>query len=109
MTDVSMARFMEAYDEDPTTIVIDVRQPAEYVAGHVPGAVLVPMGQLPSRMAQFDRARPVHLICATGNRSSAMAAFLTGMGMTAYSVDGGTQAWVAAGRDVVTGSEPVAA
>jgi rhodanese-related sulfurtransferase len=37
-------------------VVVDVREPGEYVQGHVPGAVLMPMGQLPSRMAEPQRS-----------------------------------------------------
>jgi rhodanese-related sulfurtransferase len=78
--------------------LIDVRQPFEYAEGHVPGARLIPMGQLPSRVSDLDRTRPVHLICATGNRSGAMADFLTAQGFDAVNVAGGTRAWVASGR-----------
>ena len=39
--------------------IVDVREPGEYVAGHVPGAVLIPMGQLSGRTAELDRAAGV--------------------------------------------------
>ena len=45
--------------------VIDVREPDEYVAGHVPGATPVPMGQLPFRLGEMDRSRPVYVVCAS--------------------------------------------
>ncbi|EWT03882.1 sulfurtransferase [Intrasporangium chromatireducens Q5-1] len=89
--------------------VVDVREPGEYVAGHVPGAVLMPMGQLPSRVAELDRSRPVYVICASGNRSRAMADFLGAVGFEARSVDGGTTAWAQSGRPVVTGPRANAA
>jgi rhodanese-related sulfurtransferase len=38
--------------------IVDVREPGEYVAGHVPGAVLIPMGQLPGRMAELYHGAP---------------------------------------------------
>lgn len=102
MTDVSIDAFAAAHADGAA--VIDVREPGEYVAGHVPGAVLVPMGQLAIRLGDLDRSRPVYLICATGNRSSAMADFLSNMGFDARSVSGGTTAWQAAGRPVVSGA-----
>ena len=86
--------------------VIDVRQPAEYVAGHVPGAELVPMGQLPSRLDDLDRSDPVYVVCATGNRSAAMTDLLVASGFDAYSVAGGTAAWARSGRPVETGARP---
>jgi rhodanese-related sulfurtransferase len=89
--------------------VIDVREPGEYVAGHVPGAVLMPMGRLPSRIAELDPSRPVFVICASGNRSRAMADFLARAGFDARSVDGGTAEWVKAGHPVVRGVRATAA
>ena len=83
--------------------VVDVREPAEYVGGHVPGAILMPMGQLPSRTAELDRRGPVYVICASGNRSRAMADFLRRAGIDARSVDGGTSAWLQSGKPVITG------
>ena len=88
--------------------VVDVREPGEYVGGHVPGAVLMPMGQLSSRIGELDRGRPVYVICASGNRSRAMSDFLARAGFDARSVDGGTAAWAGSGRPVVTGRTPTA-
>ena len=83
--------------------LVDVRERAEYVAGHVPGARLIPMGQLPSRLGELDRGRPVLLVCATGNRSGAMAGVVAAAGFDAVNVAGGTEAWVASGRAVERG------
>lgn len=107
MSDASMADFVTAHAGG--AVVLDVREPAEYVGGHVPGAVPMPMGQLSSRLGELDRTRAVYLICATGNRSSAMADFLVRTGFDARSVVGGTTAWAQTGRPVVTGTRPSAA
>ena len=61
-------------------VVLDVRERAEFVEGHVPGAVLVPMGQLPAHMVELDRERDFYVICASGNRSSAMTDLLRAAG-----------------------------
>lgn len=82
--------------------VVDVREPAEYVGGHVPGAASIPMGQLPDRLAEIDRSRPVFVICQGGGRSSAMTDVLLHHGFDAHSVIGGTAAWTDSGRPVDT-------
>jgi rhodanese-related sulfurtransferase len=87
--------------------VLDVREPAEYVTGHVPGAVLAPMSRITSALGPVPRDRVVHVICQSGNRSRSMADLLTSLGYDAVSVEGGTAAWVAAGWPVVRG--PLAA
>jgi rhodanese-related sulfurtransferase len=84
-------------------VVVDVREPTECLAGHVPGARLIPMGQLASRLDELPRTEPVYLICQSGNRSSSMAAFLERAGFDVRSVSGGTAGWAAAGRPLVTG------
>ncbi len=84
--------------------IIDVREPHEYTAGHVPGAELVPVGQVPMHVSALRRRRPVYLICESGNRSEQVAHYLHGHGFDAVTVAGGTSAWRAAGRPVRTGS-----
>ena len=86
--------------------IVDVREPSEYLVGHVPGAVLIPMGQLPGRTGELDRDAPVYVVCASGNRSAAMTDFLRDAGFDAYSVAGGTSGWARSGRPVVGGSAP---
>jgi len=85
---------------DRGAAVIDVREPAEYRTGHLPGAVSIPMGQLTSRLGEIDRNRPVYVVCASGNRSSAMVDVLTAAGYDATNVAGGTAAWIRAGRPI---------
>ena len=84
-------------------LLVDVREPDEYVAGHVPGAVLIPMSQLATRMGEIDKTSPVFVICASGNRSSAITDLLRGAGFDAVSVAGGTGAWTRSGRPLEGG------
>lgn len=83
--------------------VIDVREPGEYVAGHVPGAKLVPLSLLADRAAELPRERTVFVVCASGNRSLRAASALAAVGVQATSVIGGTSAWRQAGHPVVLG------
>lgn len=84
-------------------VLVDVREPSEYVACHLPGALLIPMGELANRMGEIDKTSPVFVICASGNRSVAMTDLLRGAGFDAVSVAGGTGAWARSGRPVEAG------
>jgi rhodanese-related sulfurtransferase len=102
MREVSTQAFASARADGAVTI--DVREPAEYLAGHVPGARLLPLSEVAARADELPRSGPVYLICATGNRSLTAADLLIRRGFDARSVRGGTSAWEAAGYPVVRGS-----
>ena len=85
-------------------VLIDVREADEFAAGHVPGATPLPMSEITTRLDELDRDRPLYVICAVGQRSLAVADFLVRSGFEAYSVAGGTYAWMRAGRPVESGS-----
>lgn len=87
-------------------LVIDVRQPEEYVAGHVPGAVLVPLGEVVERVDEVQTNAAVYVICHSGGRSLKAARFYRSSGIEAWSVAGGTKDWLDSGRDVVAGPDP---
>ncbi len=86
--------------------LFDVRQPDEYTEGHVPGAVLVPLGDVPDRLDDFPTEGSVYVVCRSGARSASAVEFLRGSGVDAVNVTGGTLAWIEAGFDVVVGGEP---
>ena len=83
--------------------VVDVREPDEYVAGHVPGAVLVALATVPDRLDAFRGDGPTYVICKSGARSRRACEFLEGEGIDAVNVAGGTLAWVDGGHPFDTG------
>ncbi|MCU1370184.1 MAG: protein yrkF [Ilumatobacteraceae bacterium] len=87
-------------------VVIDVREPDEYVEGHVPGAPLIPLGEVMERVDEFPAVDEVLIICKLGGRSMKAAEYLRGQGIDAVNIAGGTMAWIEAGNPVVTGDEP---
>lgn len=87
--------------------LVDVREPDEYVAGHVPGAVSVPLGQVPDRIEECCVPGQVtYVICRSGARSGSACEFLTEQGRDVVNVVGGTMAWMATGREIVEGESP---
>lgn len=87
-------------------VVVDVREPAEYAAGHVPAARNIPLASVPLRAAELTGAGEVYVICQSGGRSYQGAQALLASGVPAVSVAGGTSEWIAAGHPVVTGVDP---
>jgi rhodanese-related sulfurtransferase len=86
--------------------LIDVREPSEYVTAHVPGAVLIPLGDVVERVDEVETAGPVYVICATGARSARAVQWYRNQGIDAYNVAGGTQAWITSGKPAARGSSP---
>lgn len=86
--------------------LIDVRETDEYVAGHVPGAVHVPLGSVPEHVDAFRGDGPAYVICRSGARSMRACEYLAQEGVEAVNIAGGTLDWVAGGRTVVTGTTP---
>ena len=90
---------------EPRPFLLDVRDPWEYRAGHVPGAQLIPLAELEQRVNEVPRDRPVLAICHSGQRSLAAAGYLLRLGYTGVSnVDGGTAAWIERGYPIERGS-----
>lgn len=91
-------------------VVIDVREPDEYVSGHIPGAINIPLSTVPDNIQKMTIAPVVHLVCQAGGRSGRACDFLESQdeasGTTFINVAGGTSGWILEGNDVVTGEQP---
>jgi rhodanese-related sulfurtransferase len=78
----------------PAPQLLDVREPWEVAVCALPGAVPIPMGQVPARAAELDPDRPVVCYCHHGMRSLQVAHFLARRGFdTAINLTGGIDAW----------------
>jgi rhodanese-related sulfurtransferase len=77
--------------------LIDVRADHEWEAGHVAGAVHLPLDELAGRVAEFDRGRPVVLYCRGGNRSTMATEALVAAGFDAAKLSEGIVGWAEAG------------
>jgi hydroxyacylglutathione hydrolase len=83
--------------------VIDVRGPDEWRHGHLPGAVHIPLAELPQKVSAMDPLQPVVVHCQGGGRSSIAASFLKANGIQNVSnLAGGFDAWARDGLEVAT-------
>ncbi|WP_322751793.1 MULTISPECIES: rhodanese-like domain-containing protein [unclassified Frankia] len=83
---------------DADILLLDVREVEEWDAGHVTGAVHIPMGELLERLDEVPRERDVVVVCRSGQRSAAVTAYLHRAGWRVRNLNGGMIAWDAAGR-----------
>ncbi len=89
---------------DGGAFVLDVREPAEWTDGHIPGATLIPLGELADRLGELPRDRQILVVCHSGNRSAQGRDILLGAGFPSVtSLDGGMADWVAAGMPMESG------
>ena len=67
----------------PNATMVDVREPYEYAEGHVEGAINIPLGEVPTRVAEFEAMhKPLILMCRSGGRSGQATQFLKAKGLT---------------------------
>ncbi len=85
--------------------ILDVRQPEEWNQFHIPGATLIPLGDLSSRLTEVPKDQNVVVYCRTGVRSAQGRDILRQAGYTQVtSLEGGITAWQAQGEPVAAGS-----
>jgi len=85
-------------------LLLDVREPGEYAEVHASNALLIPLGQLDTRMTEIAayKDKPIAVICRSGRRSAKAVALLQQAGYSQVSnVAGGMNAWESAGLEVV--------
>ncbi|HEY3688149.1 MAG TPA: rhodanese-like domain-containing protein [Streptosporangiaceae bacterium] len=82
--------------------LLDVREQDEWVAGHAPHAVHIPLGTLGERAQEIPADRDVYVVCRSGGRSAQATQALNQAGWKATNVSGGMHAWEAAARPMVS-------
>ena len=73
--------------------LVDIRNNSAYSAGHIEGAVNIPIKSLPFKMKELDKDKPVVVICYVGGSSKMASKLLSKSGYTVKNVIGGMQAW----------------
>ncbi|MDD5759419.1 MAG: rhodanese-like domain-containing protein [Desulfobulbaceae bacterium] len=100
---VTEAKEYMAAHEAETYQLLDVRQPKEYETGHLAGSLLIPLKELPDRLNELDREKPIIVYCAVGGRSKVAAQLLSGHDFAnVFNMSGGIKAWQG---EQATGSE----
>lgn len=107
-TDTGLAKEISATSaselRDQGAFVLDVREPDEWAAGHIPGATLIPLKQLASRLAEVPQDQQIVVVCRSGNRSAEGRDILLDAGFAKVtSMGGGMNAWISQGLETVTG------
>ena len=101
--DMTVTELKARMDRGDAPMIVDVREPAEFEICRIPGAVLIPLNQLPSRVAELDPDKEIVLQCKVGGRSASATAFLKRAGFSrARNLTGGILAWI----DQVDPSQP---
>jgi rhodanese-related sulfurtransferase len=84
--------------------MLDVREPSEWAEFHMPGATLIPLGELETRLAEVPKDKPIVVVCRSGNRSATGRDILLNNGFSQVtSMAGGMKAWAAVGYPTETG------
>jgi rhodanese-related sulfurtransferase len=104
MTEGGMVAQVPAAEVPADALLLDVREHDEWDAGHVAGAVHIPLGELGARYTEIERDQPLFVICRSGHRSARAAQALAGAGWDARNVADGMMGWQAAGRPMTSES-----
>lgn len=88
---------------ESSRVLLDVREHDEWDAGHVPGALHIPLGDVPTRIDEIDMDVELFVICHSGGRSERVLGYLIQRGYEGSNVSGGIAAWASTGRPLETG------
>ena len=103
MNEISAIELLAIYKN---VSVIDVRELDEYVSGHIPGAIHIPLSTIPVRQNEIDKSKTQYLICEAGGRSAQAGKFLEELGFEVVNIAGGTGALRQIGAPLNQGEQP---
>jgi rhodanese-related sulfurtransferase len=96
MKEISVEELSARLDKKDPLVLVDVRQPDEFAESHIAGARLIPLGELPERVGELDKAAEIVVNCRGGARSARAVQFLMSQGFTNVSnLVGGNDRWQA--------------
>ena len=104
---ISVDEAAEGYGDEDVAYV-DVRRPDEYAAGHVKGALFIPVDDVMARIDELPADKKLYFICAQGVRSGLACEMAAAMGVDAerlYNIEEGTQTWIEKGHPASHGSD----
>ncbi|MDQ2749639.1 MAG: rhodanese-like domain-containing protein [Actinomycetota bacterium] len=95
-------------DVPEAAVLLDCREHGEWSAGHIGGAVHIPMNEIPIRSSELSPHEQIVVVCKVGSRSAHVTGWLNRNGYDAVNLDGGMLAWATSGRPMITddGSTP---
>jgi len=103
MPAMNVQELSEKLKDGKRPLVLDVREPEEYQAGHIAGAKLMPLGTLNQRVNELPKDTEIVCVCASGSRSSSATKMLISAGYAAVNMNGGMFTWQRAGLPVKKG------
>ena len=94
MNVISVGELAQKRDAGEDFVLLDVREPDEIATASIDGALAIPMGEIPERLAELPEAKPIYVLCHVGGRSARVTEFLRRNGFAAAAnVTGGIRAW----------------
>ena len=105
MREIGVSQLSTVSEQGGAAQLVDVRSAGEFAAGHVPGAVNIPLEEIERRLDDLNAQQPLVLICKGGTRAGIAAEFLKDKRVNLAVLQGGTEAWVKAGLPLVVSAK----
>ncbi|GAC69317.1 rhodanese-like domain-containing protein [Gordonia soli] len=92
------------FSEETGRVMLDVREDDEWAAGHIRGALHIPLGDVPARIDEIDPDAELLVVCHSSGRAMRVLQYLDQIGYEGVCVRGGMVDWVQSGKPVETGA-----